>query len=291
MMDRYLVRYFLAVIDHGNFSKAAAACNVAQPTLSVGIAKLERGFGTPLFRRSNRRVELTAAGARLAAPARAVEASFAQAENAVRGSAASVPLRIGVLSTVPAEWVEAIARRLNDNRPGRLEIVEGGERALHERLRRARLDIALTIIHPSVDRLESEPLFSEGYSLALSADHPLARRTTIAAEELAENAMIVRRQCEVLSETSRHFTERGVRPHFSARTNSDLRAIGYVRAGLGVTVMPDCFQADGMTRPKLEDFHHTRTLGLAYRSDLDRSQEELARSIAILSETIDHLIR
>ena len=42
MIDRYLLRYFLAVIDHGNFSKAAAQCNVSQPTLSVGIAKLER---------------------------------------------------------------------------------------------------------------------------------------------------------------------------------------------------------------------------------------------------------
>ena len=42
MIDRYLLRYFLAVIDHGNFSKAAVQCNVSQPTLSVGIAKLER---------------------------------------------------------------------------------------------------------------------------------------------------------------------------------------------------------------------------------------------------------
>lgn len=58
MIDRYLLRYFLAVIDHGNFSKAAARCTVSQSTLSAGIAKLERALARPLFVRSNRRVEL-----------------------------------------------------------------------------------------------------------------------------------------------------------------------------------------------------------------------------------------
>ena len=58
MIDRYLLRYFLAVIEKGNFSKAAAACGVSQPTLSVGIAKLETMLDRPLFQRSNRRVEL-----------------------------------------------------------------------------------------------------------------------------------------------------------------------------------------------------------------------------------------
>ena len=46
MLDRYLLRYFLAVVDQGNFSRAAAHCNVSQPTLSVGIAKLERTLGS-----------------------------------------------------------------------------------------------------------------------------------------------------------------------------------------------------------------------------------------------------
>jgi len=289
MMDRYLVRYFLAVIDHGSFSRAAAACNVSQPTLSVGIGKLEQGVGMRLFQRSNRRVELTAAGARLAAPARAIEAGFVHAENVVRGSAEATALRIGILSTIPAEWVEAIARRLGQQDGIQLEIVEGRERDLLDRLSRARIDVALTIIRPGTHRFESQPLFSESYSLALPAAHPLAHRETIAAEELAHNPMIVRRQCEVLSETSRHFTARGVRPHFSARTNSDARAIGYVRAGMGVTVMPDCFRAEGMTRPHLADFYPTRTIGLVYSASIDRSYEVLP--LTTLMEIVDAIHR
>jgi len=52
MIDRYLLRYFLAVIDQGSFSKAAVHCNVSQPTLSIGIAKLERLLSRPLFLRA-----------------------------------------------------------------------------------------------------------------------------------------------------------------------------------------------------------------------------------------------
>ncbi len=80
MIDRYLLRYFLAVMDEGNFTRAAAHCRVSQPTLSVGIAKLESMVGTPLFNRTNSRVELTTAGARFAQHARRIEAEFAAAE-------------------------------------------------------------------------------------------------------------------------------------------------------------------------------------------------------------------
>ncbi|HLZ99343.1 MAG TPA: LysR family transcriptional regulator, partial [Steroidobacteraceae bacterium] len=62
MIDRYLLRYFLAVIDCGSFSKAAKQLNVAQPTLSVGIGKLERLLGASLFQRTSKRVNITEAG-------------------------------------------------------------------------------------------------------------------------------------------------------------------------------------------------------------------------------------
>ena len=79
MIERYLIHYFLAVMDHGNFSRAAQQCRVSQPTLSVGIAKLEGLVGHVLFHRTNRRVELTSAGAAFATHARRIEAEFARA--------------------------------------------------------------------------------------------------------------------------------------------------------------------------------------------------------------------
>ena len=265
MIDRYLLRYFLAVIDHGNFSKAAGQCNVSQPTLSVGIAKLERLLDKQLFRRTNRRVELTKVGAHLAVHARRIESDFNLFERSMLEAPARHTLRLGVLATIPSSWVADFARNMaNDACNERVELVEGRERDLLERLGRGRIDAAVTIVRDEDGRFNSEVLHSEGYALALASDHPLSAELVIAAESLADNVMIVRRHCEVLGEISRHFTSRGVRPFFVARTTNDDRALALVAAGMGVTVMPDGFQAAGVTRPKLAGFDLKRKIGLMY---------------------------
>ena len=94
--------------------------------------------------------------------------------------------------------------------------------------------------------------------------------------------MIARRHCELLSETSRHFTQRGVRPFFSAKTTRDQQALAYVAAGLGVTVMPDRFTAPGVARVPLADFAYARTIGLVYRAG-ESPAEGLAE---VLLETV-----
>lgn len=265
MIDRYLLRYFLAVIDHGNFSKAAAQCNVSQPTLSVGIAKLERLLDRPLFHRTNRRVELTEGGAHLAVHARRIEGDFNLFERSMLEAPARRTIRLGVLTTIPSSWIVAFARALAKAPvEERVELVEGRERDLVERLGRGRIDIALTILREDGGRFESEHLRSEGYSLALSTNHALADEAVIPAEALADNVMIVRRNCEVLAETSQHFTSRGVRPFFAARTTSDDRALTLVAAGMGVTVMPDGFVAQGVARPRLAGFNFKRDIGIMY---------------------------
>jgi DNA-binding transcriptional LysR family regulator len=265
MIDRYHLRYFLAVIDQGNFSRAADACNVSQPTLSVGVAKLEKALGRPLFRRTNRRVELTEAGVALAERARRIEAGFQEAERAVAGSAAATRVRLGVLTTLaPARMEALIADLAAAVPPAGVEIVEGRERELIDRLARGRIDMALTLV-----RGEGEVLASEAYALFVSASHPLAGREEVEAGELADQPMIVRRQCELLAETSRHFTARGVRPFFAARTTSEERALRYVRQGLGITVAPEGHVEAGVARVRLAGFAHERRLGLVYAAHVD----------------------
>jgi len=287
MMDRYHLRYFLSVIDQGNFSKAAAACNVSQPTLSVGIAKLEKTLGQTLFLRTNRRVELTGAGADLAAHARRIEAEFLSAERIVAGAAATETIRLGVLVTTPPRWMDAFLR---EHRAAaaieRIEILEARERDLHERLARGRIDAALTIVPDAPDHTRHDILFTEGYALALSSHHRLAARDTIAAEELVHEPMIVRRHCELLAQTSRHFTARGVRPFFPARTTSDTRALSYVRSGLGITIMPDSFTEPGIVRPRLTAFAFTRTIGILYAPHVDAAKMRLGSTIQALHRAI-----
>lgn len=269
MIDRYLLRYFLAVVDTGNFSKGAAQVNVTQPTLSVGIAKLERLIGAPLFHRSSQRVSLTQAGSRLVAHARRIENDF---DLAVRSVLEAVPrriIRLGVLSTLPTVILEKIvAEHQRSDTTTQIEIVDGSERDLVSRLGRRRIDVALTVLRARPEWQE-ELLFKEGYSVALPHWHRLSGSATIRAAELAEEVMIVRRHCEALPQTSRHFTEQGVRPRFSFRTTNDDKALALVRTGLGITVMPDCYRDPGVTRIRLEGFDISREIGLVHDRDPD----------------------
>jgi DNA-binding transcriptional LysR family regulator len=265
MIDRYHLRYFLAVVDAGNFSRAAGQMNVTQPTLSVGIAKLEESLKARLFLRNSRRVQLTQAGARLLHHARAIESEFNSLDLHLFDQPESRTLRIGVLSTISTRLIETVVRaNATAAAPDTLEIIEGGERDLLGRLQRRRIDVALTLIRPGASRFAQEVLFQEGYSLAAAADHPCARMEIVTGESLAGETMIVRRHCEVLSETSRYFTERGVRPHFSFRTTNDDRATALVKAGLGVTVMPDSHAEPGLAMPKLAGFDVQRQVGLIW---------------------------
>ncbi|WP_309644527.1 LysR family transcriptional regulator [Phenylobacterium sp.] len=261
-MDRYLLRYFLAIVETGNFSRAAVRENVAQPTLSAGIAKLEGQLQARLFDRTNRRVHLTQAGSRFLVHARRIEHEFNLAQAAVSGAARPESLRVAVLSTIPTTLLEqTLSRRSGDEQ---IELLEGSEREVLSLLDRGRVDTALTILRPASDRFGAERLCEEGYSLALPSGHRLAQAESLRGEELADEVMMVRRHCEVLAETSRYFIERNVRPFFSYRGVNDDRVLGLVRAGLGITVMPDGHRDPGVARVKLEGFTPRRTLGLAY---------------------------
>lgn len=270
MIDRYQLRYFLAVVDHGNFTRAAEACNVSQPTLSVGIGKLEDTLGTRLFQRNSKRVRLTQAGVGFLGHARRIESEFNQAERALSDVSADPLVRVGVLRSLPGTLLADIVVEMRRTDPATLvEFVEGSERELHAHLTRGRVDCALTLVERGGDRFREEPLYKESYALAVPADHPLAGESQIAAEALGDAVMILRPHCEALSETSRHFTDRGVRPHFAYRSTNDERVLQMVSAGLGVTVMPRGFAAPGVARPSLSGFDLSRTVGLAYSPAMD----------------------
>lgn len=278
MIDRYLIRYFLAVVDQGNFSRAAAQCHVSQPTLSVGIAKLETLIGSTLFTRTSRRVELTRDGVRFLGHARRIESEFLAAETPDQSRSRNL-LRVGMLSTLSPTWVETMIRRSGVNWiGGGLEIVDGRAGELRAKLERGRIDAAITLIdEPGV---AAKPLYREGFGLALGTLHPLAGATSLRAEDVADHVMLVRRQCEMLSATSRHFTVRGIRPFMAAKTLDEARALAMVRAGLGVTVAPESFHGDGVAIIPITGFGVERIIGVVH-SDTNRMMLD-AGSLALL---------
>jgi len=264
MIDAYLLRYFLAVVEEGGFSRAAERCNVTQPTLSAGIRKLEEHLGAALFLRSARRVELTPAGARFLGRAQTIMREYNHALRDledIEDGGAKKPLRLGLAHTI-AGWMAArITQAVAAVRPdGRIEVSEGSRQKLGNKLAQDRLDIAVQI------SIGNEPagdvIYTEGYGLALADSHPLAGEIEIAAEDLAQDAMIARRRCEVLQATSLHFTSRNIRPPIILRTTQCERAMAFVAAGLGVTVAPMSYRAPNIRRIALSTFSPTRTIGL-----------------------------
>lgn len=286
MIERYVLRYFLAVVDQGNFTRAAAQCRISQPTLSVGIAKLEASLGQTLFLRTNRRIELTPSGTRFAVHARRIEAEFAAAERDLQDTAPTKLVRLGIATTLPPAWIAAaLSRARRASTTERLEVVEGRSSELVALLDRGRIDVMLGAIG---DDARGRVLFEEGFAVAVASDHRLAGRATLAVADVAEETMIVRRHCEALAETSRFFTARGVRPFMAARTVSDDRALTYVRAGLGMTVMPLSFASEGIAMIRLTGFDPTRRVGVLVAND-SASRIEGSVMVAAIEETFRDL--
>ncbi|RKE53561.1 MULTISPECIES: LysR family transcriptional regulator [unclassified Sphingomonas] len=286
MIERYVLRYFLAVVDQGNFTRAAAQCRISQPTLSVGIAKLEASLGQTLFLRTNRRIELTPSGTRFAVHARRIEAEFAAAERDLQDTAPTKLVRLGIATTLPPSWIAAaLSRARRTSTTERLEVVEGRSSELVALLDRGRIDVMLGAIG---DDARGRVLFEEGFAVAVANDHRLAGRATLAVADVAEETMIVRRHCEALAETSRFFTARGVRPFMAARTVSDDRALTYVRAGLGMTVMPLSFASEGIAMIRLTGFDPTRRVGVLVAND-SASRIEGSAAVAAIEETFRDL--
>ena len=257
MLSRIQLRQFLSVVDTGSFTRAANALNIAQPSLSSGIAELERQLGTRLFIRERRRIRLTTAGNELLPIARSIERDFHEAETRVGNLPVPVrPLKLGVIDSLSTVWLEAIIGQYHGDEP--LELIEGGERELSSAIGNGSIDVALTLVRAD----DPSALFEEDYCLALTASHPLANKSRIAPEDVASATMMARRSCEILTDTSRFFTERGVRPRFALRSANDDRVMAAVRAGIGVTVAPRSLGGRGIAMVELEGFARKRTIGL-----------------------------
>lgn len=272
MIDQYLLRYFLAVAETGNFSRAARSVAVTQPTLSAGIAKLERELGARLFDRDRQRVALTPAGSRFLVRARRIAAEYEHALVELAEPAEPSLLRVGVLNTIPTHLIGRALAQHRSQGGEMLELLDGSERDLAERLERGRIDVALTVIRPHHARYQPEVLSRERYMMVLPPDHPLAGEREVLAEQLAQDRMALRRHCEALPEINRFFTQRGVRPRFVLKTTSDERVLSVIRSGAGVGMMPEGF-ADGSVRfVAVRDFELTREVGLLHAGRAPASQ-------------------
>ena len=266
MISRRQIRQFLAVAENGNFTRAAEAIGVTQPTLSSGIRELERLVGASLFQRQRPSVRLTSAGNRLLPIAKRIEREFRRAE--IETGKASIARQSFILGVIPSAPTILLEAALAEAELGSLVVREKDEQTLLRELRRGLIDAAVTIGHEGMDEaIHVLDLWNDPYRLMLSSSHRLAGRKRVEPEELADEVMIARRSCEMLQFTSKFFTDRGVRPEFAFKSQNDDRAMALVAAGLGLTVAPHSLRRPGVVSVELAEFDQVRQMVLITRSD------------------------
>ncbi len=260
MIKRAHIHQFLAVVETGSFTQAAQRIRVTQPTLSSGIADLERLVGTRLFLRDRRHVRLTEAGARFLPMARELQRGFRAID-----AFSVVPdidwpqLRLGLIRTLASPVVDLILTRLGAEFS--MEIVEGTDSELRAGLAQGRIDLIASLLRPREVGEGIIPLLSEPYVLFAATHSPLAGRKRVKPDDLASEIMIARRSCEVLEQTSRFFTRHGVRPRFALRSDNEDLCMRLVSSGIGVTTAPLSFDRPGLSAVSVQGYDLSRTIG------------------------------
>ena len=189
-----LIRYFVAVAEEGNVTRAAERLHMAQPPLSAAVRQLERQLGVALLDRSSRQVRLTAAGEQLLERGREL---LAHADTVVRDVLAverspSGLLRGGLSPAARFGLVPDLLERWSTAAPGvMLHTSEDTTGALLRDVRQGRLDLAVVFCPPNLTGLASTSLRDEPAVVHVRDDHPLAGRTHIALDELAAETLLV----------------------------------------------------------------------------------------------------
>lgn len=236
------VRYFLAVCETLNFTRAAELCNVAQPSLTRAVKKLEAELGGPLFRRERSRTHLTDLG-RLMLP------HLAQIQGTAQAAAAEAeeyhcldkaPLRLGVMSTIGPQRLVTFFDRLRCEVPSLdLSLSEARGRDLVGQLMNGDLDIALIGLPVYPARLNAHTLYDERYVIGFRKGHRFERLSAVPIRELDRENYLSRTHCEF-----RDYYDAMGRPvpfevniRYSSEREDWVQAM--ILAGMGCAIMPE----------------------------------------------------
>ncbi len=242
------LKYIVAVAREKHFGRAAEACFVSQPTLSVAIRKLEEELEVKLFERNANEVTLTPLGEEIVRQAQSVlEQAASIKEIAKRGKdPLAGALRLGVIYTIGPYLLPELVRHAIEKTPQMpLMLQENFTVKLLEMLRTGEIDCAI-LAEPFPDTgLAMAPLYDEPFMAALPSNHPLAQKSQISARELKAETMLLlgTGHCfrdhvlEVCPEFARFASDaEGIRKSFEGSSLETIKHM--VAAGMGVTLVP-----------------------------------------------------
>jgi LysR family transcriptional regulator, hydrogen peroxide-inducible genes activator len=292
------LRYAVAVARERHFGRAAQACHISQPSLSIAIRKLEEELGIPLFERGHGDVSVTPAGEALLRQAGRVleEVSALREMASLAQDQLSGPLRLGAIYTIGPYLLPELIPALHERAPAMPLVIEENFTArLRERLKQGELDaivVALPFEEPGVVTL---PLYDEPFVALLPAAHPLGQREHLTLDELADAQLLLLGAGHCFREQVVEACPRCLQSQAAPGTvagnlqGSSLETIRHmVASGMGVTVLPcsaagaDRYAQRLLAVRRFEDPVPSRRVALAWRASFPRPQAIEALRQAVL---------
>jgi len=265
-MDLYQIRYFLTIAETGNFSRAAERLYLSQPSLSTGIKKLEQELGVSLFERGGRRTVLTQAGRSFLEKATIIMAQYQAAMNELKGFHEQPIFRLGVLTTIRASELADLVSRFQQDYPSvTIELRDSTQEKLREWLEQGEIDVVLTVLGEREDPQTSIVLFSQSLSLAVPLSHPFSCRTSVRLAELDGQPFIERINCEFAEKECEILEAGNIHPKVVYRASHEEWVIYWIKAGLGISIMPIWRGLGGIVYLPIVDLDFKRTIGIKWR--------------------------
>lgn len=279
------LRYLSALATHRHFGKAAEACAITQPALSMQIRELEKDLGVDLVERRPGDVMLTETGLEVARRAEHVLAATRDLADFARHSGRPLTgrLRLGVIPTLAPYVLPQLLPVLQQRHTElRVELRETQTRGLMDELMRGALDTVLLALPVNERDIESLRLFDDPFLLAMPADDPLARAARVSSAEidarrliLLEEGHCLRDQALAFCGTARHDMPAGL------GATSLATVMQMVANGYGVTLVPKIavgveVRDERVKVLRFRDPEPVRHIGLAWRRTSPRKVDFIA---------------
>ena len=242
-MEMHQVRYFLALCEELNFTRAADRCHVAQPSLTRAIKQLEEELGGALFHRERANTHLTELGRTLKPY---LDQVFGRAEQAKREAQEFIrlqrtPLRLGLMCTIAPTYLLDLVAQVRTHHPGiELQIIDAAAGPLQERLVAGQIDVAIYAL-PALttdERLHHLALYREQFQIVLHPRHPLAARDAVRVKDLDGERYLWRVNCEYGAAADAVFDAQNVTGPTVYQSERDDWILAMAAAGLGYAFMP-----------------------------------------------------
>lgn len=242
-MEMHQIRYFLAMCETLNFTRAAEACNVTQPALSRAIQSLEAEVGGSLFRRERALTHLTDLGRLLEPHLRDVLGSADSAKATARSflKLERAPLSLGVMTTVGPIRFAGFLADLRSREPGiELNLTEAKLEVLKEELLAGEIDVAVMAQpEPFEARMDARDLYTERFTVAFPPGHRFGHLNAVPLKALDGETYLSRLCCEYRQHLIDLCQSNGVKISRVYRSEREDWIQTMVMAGFGVCFLPE----------------------------------------------------